>query len=153
MAKPRHISIPLLKIMAEYSERTGQELPECLKTCDSSKDFATKEQILKTTRPSAKSAVKGLEMQKTGISGDGMNVMALEYSIFKAGQNPVFGEYALTLRLDDEAAGAFFVIKSNEENTEPGQVRLDTEEIRLIAKLSEKMLAEYERYEAQVQNG
>jgi len=57
-------------------------------------------------------------------------------------RNPIFGEDITTITIDDEACGGFIVLTQNEQT-----IRLDPEELQLIAKTAMKMLAQYKKHE------
>lgn len=62
-----------------------------------------------------------------------------EITIHRRDSNPVFGELNIKVRLEDEAAGAFISL-SQSDNTTPGEIRLDFEEIELIAEAAKALL-------------
>jgi hypothetical protein len=68
-------------------------------------------------------------------------------SIHSQGDNPVFGASVVSVEMDDEAGGAFFIVsqETSESETQKGTVRLDFEEIEAIREVSKKMLNEYEK--------
>jgi len=57
--------------------------------------------------------------------------------------NPVFGESTTHITLEDEAGGAFIILKQCHDQIEPGQVRLDMDELELICKIARKMVKAY----------
>ena len=65
-------------------------------------------------------------------------------SVYREGDNPIFGETATHICIDDDAAGPFVVLKQRYDNTELGTVRLDIEELQIIIEQSKKMLEGYQ---------
>jgi hypothetical protein len=57
-------------------------------------------------------------------------------------RNPVFGEGVVTVTIDDEAAGGYIVLTQEEQT-----IKVDPDELQLIAKTAIKMLAQYKKYE------
>jgi len=57
-------------------------------------------------------------------------------------RNPVFGEDIITVTIDDETCGGFIVLTQNEQT-----IRVDPEELQLIAKTAMRMLAKYKKHE------
>jgi len=57
-------------------------------------------------------------------------------------RNPVFGEDIITVTIDDEACGGFIVLTQNEQT-----IRVDPDELQLIAKTARKLLAQYKKHE------
>ena len=82
-----------------------------------------------------------------------LKVLPVKYSIIRKNHegeysNPIYGEETISIEIEDEAAGGFVVVQSNEENLKEGQIRFDLDELKLITKTAEKMLKEYEQYES-----
>ncbi len=57
-------------------------------------------------------------------------------------RNPIFGDDITTITIDDEACGGFIVLTQNEQT-----IRLDPDELQVIAKTAIKMLANYKKHE------
>ena len=57
-------------------------------------------------------------------------------------RNPVFGDEIITITIDDDACGGYFVLRQNEQT-----IRVDPEELQLITKTAMKMLAKYKKHE------
>jgi hypothetical protein len=67
-------------------------------------------------------------------------------SVHLDGDNPIFGESATHICLEDEAGGcAFIVLKQCHDLIEKGEVRVDLEELELIAKVAKEMVEEYDK--------
>jgi hypothetical protein len=60
--------------------------------------------------------------------------------------NPVFGERATHIRVEDEGGGSFLVISQSHDNIQPGEIRVDFEELTKIHEAS-KMLREHANWE------
>jgi hypothetical protein len=73
----------------------------------------------------------------------GLLATTIAVSIHRAGANPIYGEGAVILRLDDEVAGPFFVIEScgGDVEQKPGEIRIDPAELAMVAAQAEKLLA------------
>jgi hypothetical protein len=56
--------------------------------------------------------------------------------------NPIFGDDIMTVTIDDDACGGYIVLTQNEQT-----IRVDPEELQLIAKTAIKMLAQYKKHE------
>ena len=67
----------------------------------------------------------------------------LAISIHPEGDNPIYGERATHVRLDDETGGAFVVITQIDDNAKPGEVRIDPEELPLILQAAASLIAGY----------
>ena len=63
-------------------------------------------------------------------------------SIYRDGDSPLFGNTAIKVALEDEAAGAFLVI-SQESEEHTGKIIVELEELRAVLATAEKMIAEY----------
>ena len=57
-------------------------------------------------------------------------------------RNPVFGEGIVTITVDDDDAGGYIVLTQEEQT-----IKLDLEELQLIAKTARKLLAQYKKHE------
>lgn len=62
--------------------------------------------------------------------------------VHMADRNPIFGEGVVTVTIDDEAAGGYIVLTQEEQT-----IKVDPDELQLIAKTAIKMLAQYKKYE------
>jgi hypothetical protein len=65
----------------------------------------------------------------------------LAISVHSDMENPIFGEGATHVCLEDEAGGPFIILKQTHDQAEPGQVRLSFEEIPLIVKAIDQLKA------------
>jgi hypothetical protein len=65
------------------------------------------------------------------------------YSVFYEKENPIYGEYATHIEIDDEAAGGFIVLK---QHTDDGtmKIKLDKDEMEEVFRLANKLLAAYD---------
>jgi hypothetical protein len=57
-------------------------------------------------------------------------------------RNPIFGDDITTITIDDDAAGGYIVLSQNEQT-----IKIDPDELQLIAKTAMKMLANYKKHE------
>jgi hypothetical protein len=57
-------------------------------------------------------------------------------------RNPIFGEGIVTITIDDEAAGGYIVLTQDEQT-----IKVDPDELQLIAKTARKLLAQYKKHE------
>lgn len=55
-------------------------------------------------------------------------------SIAREGDSPIYGETAITIRVDDEAGGWYFVIEQDE-----AKVRCDLDDLRALLDCAEEM--------------
>jgi len=53
---------------------------------------------------------------------------------------PIFNERATIIQLEDEAAGAFLVLRQTHDHSEKGEIRFDLEEWPKISEAIEKMI-------------
>ena len=65
--------------------------------------------------------------------------LVTQMSIYRKGENPIYGEENIKLILTDEAAGAFFLIEQGGEG-----VRLELVEIAAIYNHAKKMQQDYD---------
>jgi len=65
-----------------------------------------------------------------------------EMIVHRDGESPLYDETAVKIRLEDEGAGAFFALSHLGGSSEPGQIRVQLEELELIVKAAKKMLAQ-----------
>jgi hypothetical protein len=69
-----------------------------------------------------------------------------EVTVHQVGENPIFSEGATRIHLDDEAGGFFFILEQSREDTEGLQrIRVDPEELELIAESARTMLQSAEQ--------
>lgn len=57
-------------------------------------------------------------------------------------RNPIFGEGIVTITVDDDAAGGYIVLTQDEQT-----IKVDPDELQLIAKTARKLLAAYKKHE------
>jgi quinol monooxygenase YgiN len=65
------------------------------------------------------------------------------YSVFYEKENPLYGEYATHIEIDDEAGGGFIILK---QYTDDGtmKIKLDKDEMEEVFRLANKLLAAYD---------
>jgi len=64
-------------------------------------------------------------------------------SIHPEGENPIYGDRATHVSVEDEAGGGFLVIKQHGDSHEPGTVRLDPEELDAVAAAAKELISKY----------
>ena len=75
----------------------------------------------------------------------GYMIKTLKISVCPKDDNPIFGEKATHITIDDEAAGPFIVLKQSFVHAKPGEVRLDPDEMRHVFEHAQKLLDEYNK--------
>lgn len=60
-----------------------------------------------------------------------LRTIATAYSVFREGDNPLLGETATRVRLDDEASG-LIVLEQMHEDIKPGQLTFDLDELEAV---------------------
>lgn len=73
--------------------------------------------------------------------------MALKYkatplviSIHQEGENPIFGERATHVCLQDEGGGAFIALRQSHDDIKPGEVRLDMDELEFVLRVATELI-------------
>jgi hypothetical protein len=69
-------------------------------------------------------------------------------SLHRSDQNPVYGAGVLTLSLEDEGGGAFFILKENDVDDVSGankEVRLDFDELAAVFATAVKMRKQWQQ--------
>jgi hypothetical protein len=66
----------------------------------------------------------------------------LEVSVHLAGKNPVFGEGNTYVRLEDEGGGAFIVLRQTDDDSKPGEIRLDPLELEAVVRATKQLIAQ-----------
>jgi hypothetical protein len=61
----------------------------------------------------------------------------------KHDENPLFGETATHVLLDDDSAGAYIVLKQVNEYSKEGEVRLNMDELELVVKAARELIENY----------
>ena len=64
-------------------------------------------------------------------------------SVHQHDENPIYGETATHVLLDDDAAGAYFVLKQAGEHAKAGEVRLTMEELEAVYQAAQDLLENY----------
>lgn len=65
-------------------------------------------------------------------------------SVHLAYENPVYGECSTMVAVDDEAGGAFIVIKQSDDQAAIGTVRMDLEQLEAVVAAARKLIKAYE---------
>lgn len=66
----------------------------------------------------------------------------LVISVHSEGDNPVFADSATHVCIEDEAGGPFIILKQVNDQIQPGEVRLDYEELKTINEAVEMMFTQ-----------
>lgn len=61
-------------------------------------------------------------------------------AIHRKGDNPIFGETVIEVSLEDDAAGAYIIVKSNMEGLANGEIKLCYEEVQKILEVSSRLM-------------
>lgn len=61
-----------------------------------------------------------------------MKMTTLEISIHPENENPVFGNGSTLIRMDDDGAGSYLVIKQETDDYGSNEIRLDFEEVEKL---------------------
>ena len=67
----------------------------------------------------------------------------LATSVHQHDDNPIYGETATHVFLDDDASGAHFVLKQTDEHAKVGEVRLTMEELKAVYQAAQDLLENY----------
>lgn len=72
--------------------------------------------------------------------------VTLRKSVFKAKDNPVFGESATYVTIEDEAGGAFISLSQSSDDGKEQEVKFDgPEELNFVASVAEELMEEYKK--------
>ena len=66
---------------------------------------------------------------------------AIKKAIYVDGNNPISGEVAVHVSVEDEGGGAFLVIETIEDD---GKIRIDLDELEAVLVAAREMIAEIE---------
>jgi len=55
-------------------------------------------------------------------------------------ESPIFGEQTLKVRIEDDAAGPYLVLRQCGGEIEPGEVRLDLEELEAVLRAARRLI-------------
>ena len=64
-------------------------------------------------------------------------------SVHQHDENPIYGETATHVMLDDDSAGAYFVLKQTGEHAKDGEVRLTLDELEAVYQAAKDLLENY----------
>lgn len=72
-----------------------------------------------------------------------MRITPIGYSVHLAGHNPVFGESATHVTIDDEAGGPFLVLQQfrDDQELKPGRVKLCLDELERVLETARILMA------------
>lgn len=68
----------------------------------------------------------------------------VKYAIYSEGQNPIYGDFVLTIEVDDEAAGPFLKIRVNGEHQERGTVEIDYQHWAALDKAARQLMKDFD---------
>ena len=80
---------------------------------------------------------------------DRIFVTTTELTVHLKGKSPVFGEGVIHVRLDDEGAGPFVVLRQMKESTEDdgySNIKMDFEELEHIIKAGKMLQDSYKKF-------
>jgi hypothetical protein len=72
-------------------------------------------------------------------------VTPIAVAIHPEGENAVFSNATTHVMIEDEAGGGFIVLKQFDDNAQPGELRFDADELRMVSQQAQKLLAAYEK--------
>lgn len=72
-----------------------------------------------------------------------LRITPTKFAIHRQGDNPIFGEHVITIALEDESGGPFYVVESNHPSDDG--IRIDDDELELLVKAGRRLKAEFER--------
>lgn len=75
----------------------------------------------------------------TATTPDKLLITPLMVSVHRKGYNPVYGEGAIKVTVEDEGGGPFIVLESNEGN-EDG-LRIDMDELEAVTAAARKLIS------------
>ena len=64
-------------------------------------------------------------------------------SVYRDGDNPMFGESSIVVRLEDEAGGAYIVLSQDTDDHGFQEMRFDMDELKAVYKCAKKLLESY----------
>jgi hypothetical protein len=64
-------------------------------------------------------------------------------SIHQHDVNPLYGEGVTHVLLEDDAAGAYILLKQADEHSKVGEVRLNMDELELVVKAARELIENY----------
>lgn len=70
----------------------------------------------------------------------------LKVAVHTQDMNPVYGETATHISIDDEAGGPFLVLSQCHDEIKPGEVRLNFEELDEIYRASKELISQFKEY-------
>ena len=69
-----------------------------------------------------------------------MKTMPLGYSVYSENDNPIFGDSATTIKIEDEAAGPFIVLEQFNDDVQ--KLKFDFDEIEILFSTIKKLMKE-----------
>jgi hypothetical protein len=65
-------------------------------------------------------------------------------SVHSEEENPIFGETATQVMIDDDAAGPYIVLKQCNDSVKEGEVRIDFKEFDVIAGVVKTLMVQFD---------
>lgn len=72
-----------------------------------------------------------------------LRITPIKFAIHRQGSNPILGEQVITIAIEDEAGGPFFVVESNQASGDG--LRIDDDELELLVEAGRRLKAEFDR--------
>ena len=72
------------------------------------------------------------------------NIVPLKYSMFYEKDNPVFGESATHISIDDDAGGSYIVLEQFPDDG-PQKLKFDLPELEELLRIANKLMSEYNK--------
>jgi hypothetical protein len=77
-----------------------------------------------------------------------MKTLTLKTAFFNEGQKPIYGDGVTFVEIEDELGGGFIVLSQIGASGHEEKIRFNGGELKLIAEVAEKMLADYDEVTA-----
>ena len=78
------------------------------------------------------------------MTDQSIKITPIVVSVHRSDVNPVFGEQAIHVKVDDEAGGPFIILTSNGDN-DAGEIRIDMDELEAVTKAARQLIHGYEK--------
>lgn len=74
-----------------------------------------------------------------------VRVTPLCVAVHREGEHPTFGECTTQVRVEDESGGPFIVLHQFGAEAQEGEVRLEVDELQVVAREAARMVRAYEK--------
>ena len=81
----------------------------------------------------------------TATTPDKLLITPLKVSVHRRGDNPVYGDGAIKVTVEDDGCGPFIVLDSNEEMKDG--LRIDMDELEVVTAAARKLIAGVDKNE------